>query len=560
MRLRKFYLVFVLLLLTAKAAGSVSNARNSAKECPMVKIEAERLPDLNIARAGHQTLLVNGEITIFGGHTKGFVPTPTAEYFSNGKWHEMNTVYTHDNGIAVKLDNDDVLLAGGHDRNLGIGQSFEVEMYYPLSHTFEGFGCLDQKRAIATGALLDNGQVVISGNWYGKDGIELYNLNSRQFSHLKETSTNRSFVHILRTANDDALIFSTTDEQGQSGGEVIADRLKGESFHVPILNNWKSAVFPHHCEDGFIGDASKDDYTYLMVATNDEGQLGIFVVHDTIFTHLQTSTPLPTIGLSGETIVYYPNIIVNRKTGLGYVICTASSNRYYVLAIDYTKRPAPITLYYTDPLDETHAISGCNPILTAEGDLFFCGGISDNNYKPLASALVLRVATSMNAANRPLWPWILAMVLSITIGCIVVMLFKRLRDGVPHSVSEIKPRMSVQEDATSEDLMVQICQLMDDQKLFLNSNLKVEDVASELGVHRNAVSACIGQQRGYSFAQLVRNYRIEHAKQLLREHPDMKMTIVGLESGFSHERSFFRAFKAITGVTPSEWMSQRKND
>ena len=71
--------------------------------CPVVKIQPEHLPRLNTPRSGHHTLCVNGEITVFGGHTSGFVPTPTAEYYKDGSWHQMDMVYTHDAGSALIL-------------------------------------------------------------------------------------------------------------------------------------------------------------------------------------------------------------------------------------------------------------------------------------------------------------------------------------------------------------------------------------------------------------------------------------------------------------------------
>ena len=52
----------------------------------------ERLPDLNIPRADHSVFVVGGEPTVVGGHTDGFVPTATAEYFSYGEWHLLETV------------------------------------------------------------------------------------------------------------------------------------------------------------------------------------------------------------------------------------------------------------------------------------------------------------------------------------------------------------------------------------------------------------------------------------------------------------------------------------
>ena len=80
----------------------------------IVRLQVERLPDLNVPRAGHQLFYVNGELTVAGGHTDGFVPTPTAEYYKDGKWHLLQTTYTHDFGLSVVLKSGRVLLAGGY--------------------------------------------------------------------------------------------------------------------------------------------------------------------------------------------------------------------------------------------------------------------------------------------------------------------------------------------------------------------------------------------------------------------------------------------------------------
>lgn len=51
----------------------------------------ERLPDLTVPRAGHALLQLNGELTVIGGHTTGFIPTATAEYFKDGKWNKVQS-------------------------------------------------------------------------------------------------------------------------------------------------------------------------------------------------------------------------------------------------------------------------------------------------------------------------------------------------------------------------------------------------------------------------------------------------------------------------------------
>jgi len=43
---------------------------------------------------------------------------------------------------------------------------------------------------------------------------------------------------------------------------------------------------------------------------------------------------------------------------------------------------------------------------------------------------------------------------------------------------------------------------------------------------------------------------------LMRNNPDMKITLVYIEAGFANENTFFRAFKSHTSLTPTEWKSQ----
>jgi hypothetical protein len=44
-----------------------------------------------------------------------------------------------------------VLLAGGYEKNLGVGQTIEAELYDPATHTFHGFGCMAMRRAHCSG-------------------------------------------------------------------------------------------------------------------------------------------------------------------------------------------------------------------------------------------------------------------------------------------------------------------------------------------------------------------------------------------------------------------------
>lgn len=43
---------------------------------------------------------------------------------------------------------------------------------------------------------------------------------------------------------------------------------------------------------------------------------------------------------------------------------------------------------------------------------------------------------------------------------------------------------------------------------------------------------------------------------LMQDRPGMPLSAVATESGFSSESTFFRNFKALTGKTPLQWLSE----
>lgn len=116
--MRKLLVILSLLLAVSQLTGQPVDDTALVQK----RMEALRLPDMKLPRAAHNVFYVNGELTVVGGHTLGFVMTPTAEYFSEGQWHLMNTVYAHDDGTVVTMDEGRrALLIGGHERYLGIG-------------------------------------------------------------------------------------------------------------------------------------------------------------------------------------------------------------------------------------------------------------------------------------------------------------------------------------------------------------------------------------------------------------------------------------------------------
>ena len=543
---------------------TVSGQATAQQSCPMVKMQVERLPDLNIPRQGHTVFSVCGEVVVAGGHTTSFVPTQTAEYYRDGEWHLMQMAYPHDHGLAAVTEQGKVLLAGGHEKELGIGQTFTLELYDPTTHSFKGYGCLDKKRCFAAAMPLDSGRIVISGNWFQDDGIELFD-GSRQCQEVKPVAQHRSYPYIIRTARDNAIIFGARDNHANDFDTIIIDRLKGEPFTVPLFETWRPLCPLSGFQDaGFIGDEAKDDYTSLIPVAWGDSLIAIARVQGETFSLLPTACPIPMRSQWGR-ICWYAPVLADRNLGRAYIMgygedypTDTGNHRFYVAAIDYLSTPSPVTLYYSEPVDSAGRYQ---PVLTDSGDLMVVGGIlqQNNNYDATSTVFLLHVGTSKPAPAESrqslLWLWLALASLLLAAIVITAVLLRRRQKSTPAN-DTVLPESSA---ATAADatLMERLCHHMEEQQPYLNSELKVQDVADALGTNRTYVSNCIRNQRGCSFSQFVNTYRIEYAQQLLRKHPDKKIAEVSMASGFSTESSFFRAFKAATNMAPKEWMATK---
>ena len=550
--------------------------------CKMVKIEVERLPDLNVPRNDHNIFCVNGEVTVVGGHTKSFIPTSTAEYYTDGEWHLMETEYPHDNGVCVVLKSGKVLLAGGHAEPMGVGNTLPVEEYDPATHSFRGFSCLSTKRTLAVGAELDSGRVMVTGNWYANDGIEIFD-GDRKFNHVKGVSVGRATPYLLRTSDDNVLILGSGGTHGEALFSDIVDRLKGDPLQVPLLQQWHPLFYEApFCSDlGFIGDEATDDYSWLVPvqdwtvgdSTNWllNRPLAFLHVRDTTFSLLPTTCPAPVNSPYGP-IHYYSPVIADCQNHRGYVHGIDKDNRHYVLCVEYDRIPAPLTLYYTDPLPEA---GFPEIVLTDDGNLMIVGGITYNkglegslendNFSPLATVFLLRVGNNdvvkVSHGVSGKWLWFVIILAILMIGIVVLMIRRRRNRQIIDTTEPISAIISVSEPNKDSDpnkeLMLRVCDLMEQQKPYLNSDLKLVDIAAMLATNRNAISSCINTQRGCSFSQFVNEYRIAYAQKLMRNQPDIKNSEVWMSSGFSTEMSYFRTFKAVTGMTPSEWKTKK---
>lgn len=125
-----------------------------------------------------------------------------------------------------------------------------------------------------------------------------------------------------------------------------------------------------------------------------------------------------------------------------------------------------------------------------------------------------------------------------------------------HSTAVEEKEESKMDSPTNAAYRVALDAWIEKEKPYLNPDFQLMDLRQVLPLNRTYLSQLINAQFGCSFYQWVNGLRIEEAKRLMIEQPEMTIEEVSKQCGFSYRRNFSRTFVEITGMTPSEWRSR----
>ncbi len=105
----------------------------------------------------------------------------------------------------------------------------------------------------------------------------------------------------------------------------------------------------------------------------------------------------------------------------------------------------------------------------------------------------------------------------------------------------------------ADELVPKLVHLMEDEKLFLDPDLTLIDLAKKLNIHYNHLSRIINERFSLSYNDFVNKYRIEEAKKILSSPEWKRQSVLEImyETGFYSKSVFNTAFKKFTGMTPS---------
>jgi AraC-like DNA-binding protein len=156
------------------------------------------------------------------------------------------------------------------------------------------------------------------------------------------------------------------------------------------------------------------------------------------------------------------------------------------------------------------------------------------------------LATTINAA-------VLAMI-------VAAIAWAMLRvDGSDLFVTEgarVQKEISTVEEAADQRLIDALMRLMADERIYRQENITIGSVALRLRIPEYRLRRLINQRLGYrNFNVFLNNHRIKEAKAALADPAQAKVPVItiAMDAGFQSLGPFNRAFKTVTGITPTEY-------
>ncbi len=112
-------------------------------------------------------------------------------------------------------------------------------------------------------------------------------------------------------------------------------------------------------------------------------------------------------------------------------------------------------------------------------------------------------------------------------------------------------------DLDWQPLREPLLRLFEEEKIYLNPNLSLGDLALRLKSNTSVLSALINQSFRKNFNDFVNEYRIEEFLKNSKTPAYSHLTLlaIALDSGFNSKSTFNRAFKKKMGVSPKEFLN-----
>ena len=108
--------------------------------------------------------------------------------------------------------------------------------------------------------------------------------------------------------------------------------------------------------------------------------------------------------------------------------------------------------------------------------------------------------------------------------------------ALPHEVS-----------STNRPLTLRLRALVEGEQRFLQPDLKLDDLARQLGTNRTYLLRAIKVDLGMSFSEYINRQRIRYACALMAQHPNWNKADIASRVGYSSLSTFYRNLHEFGG-------------
>lgn len=128
-------------------------------------------------------------------------------------------------------------------------------------------------------------------------------------------------------------------------------------------------------------------------------------------------------------------------------------------------------------------------------------------------------------------------------------------------VDQVTLDSAISDNDKEQKLIQTLRELMEQQRLYLDTELNIHKLAKAAGTNKNTLSHTINKCFDMNFASFINSYRIREAIRLLdnTEYRNYKIEAIGEMCGFGNRQAFHSAFKKEMGITPTHFRNISKN-
>lgn len=143
--------------------------------------------------------------------------------------------------------------------------------------------------------------------------------------------------------------------------------------------------------------------------------------------------------------------------------------------------------------------------------------------------------------------------------------YRKMKSGIQEQAEHVEesPKEKYQKSRIEDDdvtyIKTKLAACMDKDKMYLNPDLKLQDVANSIGCNAGDLSQVLNLYLNINFTDYINQCRVEEFMLRVQDRSALKYTLASLseQCGFSSRTSFFRSFKKLKGKSPAEYIKEK---